>query len=390
MSKSWWGLLFGMDEMGALLERWRIDEAEARRRMYRAPTPRERERWHAPWLLAQGWTAAAVARALDRDAHTIGQWATAFAEGGPRALSFEQSGGSPRAERGSAGRIEGGGAGVAIVSRHRPIELELEGGAAIYVVPLRVVAEPERLSELPPSTRGQALHRLGYVLKRPKKRLRKADPVRREAFVGEYAALTAAARRAGVKIFFADEAHFRADGDLRGKWVLKGEPALVDSTSPRRGEKASYYSAACLETGEVEMMELAGNSNSATSADFLRQLRARHTEPLTVIWDNSPAHRGDALRAYLTTPGMNLCLVNLSSYSPDFNADEAVWGWVRQEVTANLCLGTRAAVQEKVGDFFANLASRRDEVKRRCRTVLQARVAELSGSAHADFTALQM
>ena len=29
--------------MGALLERWRIDEAEARRRMYRAPTPRERE-----------------------------------------------------------------------------------------------------------------------------------------------------------------------------------------------------------------------------------------------------------------------------------------------------------------------------------------------------------
>ena len=50
------GVLLGMDEMGALLERWRIDEAEARRRMYRAPTPRERERWHALWLLAQGWT----------------------------------------------------------------------------------------------------------------------------------------------------------------------------------------------------------------------------------------------------------------------------------------------------------------------------------------------
>ena len=61
----------------------------------------------------------------------------------------------------------------------------------------------------------------------------------------------------------------------------------MDSTSPRRGEQASYYSAVCLETGEVEVMELAGNSNSASSADFLRQLRARHTEPLTVIWDNS-------------------------------------------------------------------------------------------------------
>ena len=116
--------------------------------------------------------------------------------------------------------------------------------------------------------------------------------MRRETFVAEYGALRAAARRTGTKIFFADEAHFRADADLRGKWVLKGEPALVDSTSPRRGEKASYYSAVCLETGEVEMMELAGNSNSASSTAFLRQLRARHTEPLTVIWDNSPAPSG--------------------------------------------------------------------------------------------------
>ena len=230
------------------------------------------------------------------------------------------------------------------------------------------------------------LHRLGFVLKRPKKRLVKADPARREAFVAEYAASAAAARRTGAKVFFADEAHFRADGDLRGKWMLKGEPALVDSTSPRRGEKASYYSAVCLETGEVAVMELEGNSNAATSAAFLRQLRARHTEPLTVIWDNAPAHRGDALRAYLTTSGLRLRLVNLPSYSPDFNADEAIWGWAREEVTANLCLGTKAAVQEKVGDFFANLAGRRDEVKRRCRTVLQARAEEMIGCAPADFT----
>ena len=41
-----------------------------------------------------------------------------------------------------------------------------------------------------------------------------------------------------------------------GKRVLKGEVALVDSSSPRYGEKASYYSAVCLETGEVEWMEL--------------------------------------------------------------------------------------------------------------------------------------
>ena len=91
----------------------------------------------------------------------------------------------------------------------------------------------------PVSSTGQALHRLGFVLKRPRKRLLKADPARRAAFVEEYAALAVAAARTGTKIFFADEAHFQADADLRGKWVLKGEPALVDSTSPREVRKSA-------------------------------------------------------------------------------------------------------------------------------------------------------
>ena len=221
------------------------------------------------------------------------------------------------------------------------------------------------------------LHRLGFVLKRPKKRLVKADEKKRESFVAEYAYLWDEARRSGAKIFFADEAHFRADAELRGKWVQKGEPALVNSTSPRWGEKASYYSAVCLETDEVEWMELEGNSNSGTSATFLRQLRERHIGQLSVVWDNAPAHRGEAVREYLRTPGLRLRLVNLPGYSPDFNAAEAVWGWVRREATGNLCLGTRALVQERVSRFLAGLASRKDEVKRRCRTVLQSRAEGL-------------
>ena len=228
------------------------------------------------------------------------------------------------------------------------------------------------------------LYRLGFACKRPKKRLLKANESKREAFVAEYAALWEEAQRTEASIFFADEAHFRADAELRGKWVLKGKPALVDSNSPRYGEKASYYSAVCLETGEVEWMELAGNSNSATSAAFLRQLREQHAGPLTVIWDNSPAHRGDVLRAYLATPGLPLRLVNLPGYSPDFNADEAIWNWVRQEVTANLCLGAKSAVREKVNNFFTQLAGRQPEVKQRCRTVLQTRAEGLLGKAHAD------
>ncbi len=84
-----------MGDMGAVLARWELDAGRVRERMYRAPTPRERERWHALWLLAQGWSANKVADLLERDPHTIGGWLAAFAQDGPATLAFEQTGGSP-------------------------------------------------------------------------------------------------------------------------------------------------------------------------------------------------------------------------------------------------------------------------------------------------------
>ena len=221
------------------------------------------------------------------------------------------------------------------------------------------------------------LHRLGFVVKRPKKRLLKANVEKREAFVAVYVVLRAEAQAQGAKIFFVDEAHFRADVELRAKWVLRGTPALVDSTSPRLGEKANYYSGVCLETGEVEHMPVEGNTTAETSVAFLQQLRARHAEPLIVIWDNGPAHHGPEIRAYLATPDLNLRLVALPGYSPDFNSDEAIWDWIREDVTANTCFGTAAKVREKVDAFFAGLTSRTAEVKQRCRRDLQAQADAL-------------
>ena len=88
-------VVWGMRDIAQLLERWQLDLGDLRERMYRAPTPRERERWHALWLLAQDWSASAVAEALERDSHTIGVWVAAFGKAGPKALAVEQTGGSP-------------------------------------------------------------------------------------------------------------------------------------------------------------------------------------------------------------------------------------------------------------------------------------------------------
>ena len=78
-----------------LFTAWGLDRGQVRQRLYDAPGPRERERWHALWLLGQGWTQAQVAQALDRDAHTIGAWVDAFRQQGPAGLQDTAHGGAP-------------------------------------------------------------------------------------------------------------------------------------------------------------------------------------------------------------------------------------------------------------------------------------------------------
>jgi transposase len=127
---------------------------------------------------------------------------------------------------------------------------------------------------------------------------------------------------------------------------------------------------------------------------FLKQLREKQPEPLIVIWDNGPAHHGPEIRAYLTTPDLKLHLVALPGYSPDYNPDEAIWDWIREDVTADICFGTAAKVREKVDAFFAGLTERAAEVKQRCRRDLQAQADALVEAAsqlfaqtkHVDFT----
>ncbi len=84
-----------MSDVPTVLEQWQLDARQVREQVYRAPTPRERERWHALWRLARGWSQTQVAEALDRDVHTIGAWLEGFSQSGPPGLVFEQTGGTP-------------------------------------------------------------------------------------------------------------------------------------------------------------------------------------------------------------------------------------------------------------------------------------------------------
>ena len=139
-------------------------------------------------------------------------------EGGPAALIFEQSGGStpPRLTRGSGTELKLADAGVAGAGRYPTGQLVLERSRQFVW---------ERFgTSLSRSSCLNWLHRLGFAFKRAQ------DSGCMPGGRGQTEVIRGGVRRScgrrlertEARIFFADEAHFRADAELRGKWVLRG------------------------------------------------------------------------------------------------------------------------------------------------------------------------
>ena len=260
--------MMSVREVDRSLEQWEINAKDVHRRMILAPTPRDpstgsggalaRRMVAGPGLDGSGrggGTGAGSAhhRAFDKLRTGLGLqrgWS-----GGPDLRAERRFppalGQTQQAELKKAVQLPRSSSGLELANWSLR-QAQEAGGAAVCMGVVRPQPEPQQLLE--------PAHRLGFSYKRPKKRLIKANESKRETFVAEYAALGKAAQLTGAKVFFVGEARFRADAVLRGKWALRGEPALVDSTSPKYGGEGQLLLGGVLETGEVEWMGASAGS----------------------------------------------------------------------------------------------------------------------------------
>jgi transposase len=71
---------------------------------------------------------------------------------------------------------------------------------------------------------------------------------------------------------------------------------------------------------------------------FLRLLLRKVKGQLLVIWDGSPIHRGQAIKAFLAKwAATRLHLVQLPGYAPELNPDEGIWNYVKRVELKNVC-----------------------------------------------------
>jgi transposase len=175
---------------------------------------------------------------------------------------------------------------------------------------------------------GRLLRTLGLSPQRPLWRAWQADPEAVQRWRDEeFPAIRAEAKKAGVTVYFADEAGIRSDYHAGTTWAPVGQTAVVKATGARHG--LNMISAVTAQ-GLLRFSPFTGGFTAARFIEFCKKLLA-DTDPVYLVVDGHPAHRAKAVTEFVASTDGRLRLFVLPAYSPQLNPDEWVWKNVKHD-----------------------------------------------------------
>lgn len=194
----------------------------------------------------------------------------------------------------------------------------------------------------------KVLKRLGFSWKKARKLLNKADPLARADYLETLQGLLQDALEQQCLLVYIDEAHVHLDADEGYGWSIRGERFWLSSSSPGRS-KVSFYGIYLYNLAQVRILPFA-RANQFTTLAVLKLLRIEFPDqPIKLVWDGVSYHR--ALRVQEAAALLDITLVPLPAYSPDFMPVEHLWHWLREEVTYHACYDNKADLITQVSAF---------------------------------------
>ena len=322
--------------------------AALRQMIQRAPGRVSRRAQAVAWWL-EGERPARIARRLGVARQSVHRWCARFRAGGAAALADRpRPGRPPRAGEAAAATLAACLAGS---------DLPGTAGPGGWTVPRLVAALAAAGVAVSARTVRRLLRRLADGL----------------------LAAALAAQRAGRRlvILFEDEADLALLPHAGYSWQLPDRPATVPT--PGQNQKVGLFGTLSLE-GDLIATAAARKTAVALTA-HLAQVVARFPDAeVVVIWDNVGIHHAKATKAWLAEhPRVHPLF--LPRYSPNDNAQERVWGWLRAEVCRNRAFPDLAAKRAAALAFLAERGPA--ELCRRCVPVplLTGLLAEAFGAA---------
>ena len=190
---------------------------------------------------------------------------------------------------------------------------------------------------------------MGFSWKKSKKVLYKADPEKRKTFLKDLDRLLFESANDESFLVYIDEAHMHWDTELGYGWALRNQRLYSISTSPGLSAKRSFYGIYYYNAGQVEILDF-DKGNQDNTIEVLKRIRRKLPfQNIKIIWDGASYHR--AKNVYSAAGNLGMELIQLPAYSPDFMPVEALWQWLRAEVTKNYCHKSEKELVDRVRDF---------------------------------------
>ena len=162
-------------------------------------------------------------------------------------------------------------------------------------------------------------------------------------------------------IGYADEAAFYVVPSVGFTWARTGQTPVL-----RDGDRYSHLAviSVIIATGDLHDQVQSGSYHGEDVVRCLRQIREMYPTTLTVIWDGASIHRGESVNTFLRTEHHGVIqLEQLPAYSPELNADEQVWAYIKEHELQHLCCKTCDELTPHVVAAFERLKQRPDVIR---------------------------
>jgi len=295
-------------------------------------------------LLGTGWKIKQVKEALLLDDETLRSYVAKYRNGGVKKLITTSHMGAPSQ-----------------LSEKQTEQLYEELERHIHLTTHSVVDYIKNTFGLHYSLSGMrdALHRLGYEYKKPKRVPGNPDIDAQEAFVEQYDAFMLE-KTADTEVLFVDAVHPEHNAQAAYGWIKRGQKREIKTNSGR--QRLNLHGAINAETHEVTVIE-SDTVNTESTIRLFEIVDQKYplAKEIILILDNAKYHYSNAVQDNLKDHP-RIRLVFLPSYSPNLNLIERLWKFFKKKVLYNRYHENIKMFRRACIHFFNSIDQYSDEI----------------------------
>ena len=166
-------------------------------------------------------------------------------------------------------------------------------------------------------------------------------------------------------LLYEDECSLSNTATVSYKWSAKGkQPAVI--CKQRKRERQTVFGSYNYDSGQITV-SFADRGNSKTFKKHLKKVLWEYKEvpKIIMVLDNVAYHHAKKISAWLELHP-KLSLLFLPPYSPDLNAVERSWWYMRKKITHNRYLKTLKERKAVFWKMFSHFLKPNEELKHVC------------------------